>query len=234
MMSHMDVAVANDGEQALRWFEDLEADNSREFWQARKRDYWRQVRAPFDDMLGAIDRVLPATGLSHAGWRVYRPHQDTRFTPAGKPLKTFVAAVAETGAGGGLFVQLERRGLMAAVGMPYLAPDQLAAWRRAVADDTTGPEVAALVAAARESGLRVKGGRPDPLTTAPRGFRSDHPRIELLRWKGVEAFRWLGRDVWLGRDERADEVVLAWQTGAALLSWLEREIGPSSMPRPTR
>ena len=227
-------AVGAQPEAALQWFDDLDADNSREFWQARKDDYRRHVREPFDAVLASLDAALPATGLSHGGWRVYRPHQDTRFTPGGAPLKTFIAGVAETGGGGGLFVQLEKRGLMAALGMPYLAPDQLAAWRRVAADDATGPEVAALVARARDAGLKVKGGRPDPLKAAPRGYRADHPRIELLRWKGVEALRWLGRDAWLDAPGRAEAVVSTWQAGAPVLTWLERHVGPSAMPRPGR
>lgn len=231
MMSH---SAVSERSRALQWFDDLDGDNSREFWQARKDDYRRDVREPFDAMLAEIDAVLPAAGLSHAGWRVYRPHRDTRFTPGGAPLKTFIAAVAETAGGGGLFVQLEKRGLMAALGMPYLAPDQLAVWRRAVDDPVTGLDVAALVAAAREAGLRVKGGRPDPLTGAPCGYRADHPRIELLRWKGVEALRWLGRDAWTEPEGRAEAVVATWRAGAPLHAWLERTVGPSSMPRPTR
>ena len=69
-----------------------------------------------------------------------------------------------------------------------MAKDQLERFRAAVDDDTTGPEVAALVADARAPRL-LDVGAIDELKTAPRGYAKDHPRIELLRRKGLMASR---------------------------------------------
>src|SRR4029450_7624474 len=63
------------------------------------------------------------------------------------------------------------------------ATDQLARLRDAIADDRTGPELEEVVADIRRKD--GGGGAPDELKTAPRGYAADHPRIALLRLKGI-------------------------------------------------
>lgn len=217
----------------LAWFDHLlSAGNTRELWAERKNAYATDVRAPFAAFLAAIDAApgVPA----HASWRVYRPHNDLRFSPDGDPLKTFVGAVAETGGGGGLYTQVDVGGLLVAVGMPWLAPDQLVAWRAAVTGATSGAELADVAGGLRRHGLRLGAGRPQPLRRVPRGAAPDHPRAEWLRWKGVEALARHDRSVWSDPDGRAEAAAQVLSAAAPLLSWLERHVGPTALPRPRR
>ena len=85
------------------------------------------------------------------------------------------------------YVSLSTEGLFAGSGYYHMATDQLARFREAVDDDATGAERATLVAAAVAAGNDV--GADDALKTAPRGYAKDHPRIDLLRRKGLTVWR---------------------------------------------
>jgi uncharacterized protein (DUF2461 family) len=217
----------------LAWFDHLaRAGNSRELWAAQKGAYATDVRAPFTAYLAVLDA---APGVpSHGPWRVYRPHNDLRFSRDGEPLKTFIGAIGETPGGAGLYTQVDSAGLLVAAGMPWLAPDQLAAWRAVVADPVSGSSLAEVVQGLQHAGLRVRGGRPEPLRRVPRDLPADHPRAEWLRWKGVEALARHDRQVWSDTARRTQVAAAALTAASPLLSWLERHIGRSALPRPRR
>jgi uncharacterized protein (DUF2461 family) len=61
-------------------------------------------------------------------------------------------------------------------------PEQLARWRKQVAADRTGKEIAGLIAAATKRGMSLDAH--DVLARAPRGVDPEHPRVELLKHKG--------------------------------------------------
>lgn len=204
------------------WFDRAAADNSREFWAREKQAYAAQVREPFLELLNAVDADLSA-------WKVYRPHNDTRFSAAKGLLKTFIGALRVEADGTGRYLQVDARGVLASSGMPYLAPDQLAQWRAALMDDR-GIDFASAVVASRAAGGTLKSGYPDPLVTAPRGVPADHPRIEWLRWKGVEVF---GR-LTPSSDDAAAWATSIWQAGLPVSTWLRAHVGPSALERPRR
>ena len=49
----------------------------------------------------------------------------------------------------------------------------------------SGSDFAGLLEGLRKKG--IEAGGHDSLKTAPKGYQKDHPRIELLRYKGVTA-----------------------------------------------
>ena len=201
------------------WFAACAADNTREFWQAHKQQYADQVRAPFL-------QLLRNAGEDTDGWRVYRPHQDVRFRPGAGALKTFLGALHVAPDGTGRYLQVSADGLLASSGLPYLAADQLPRWRAAVAG-ADGEHLDRVLACARAGGARIKSGYPAPLVRVPRGHPPDHPRAELLRWKGVEVYA-----------RTADAAVSAawvtrtWAAGAELRAWLAEHVGISALERP--
>jgi uncharacterized protein (DUF2461 family) len=197
-------------EDAASFFTELEQHNERDWWQANRGRY-DAVRAPFTAMIDDLD--------GWGAWRVYRPHNDTRFGNA-NPYKTFLGAVAERPDGVGAFVQVSARRLLVGTGLPMPARDQLDALRRAIADDEAGPALSAAIEATTATGATVHGGRYPPLTRVPRGFPADQPRGDLLRWKGIEV------DV---RPRRVAEVDEALARGAAVHRWLADHVGPSAL-----
>jgi uncharacterized protein (DUF2461 family) len=96
---------------------------------------------------------------------LFRPHRDTRFSADKSPYKSYQGAFVERFAGLGWYVQVSADGLMVSGGFHSHAPDQVERYREAVAADTTGAVLAAIVAGLVADGLDIGG---DQLTTLPR------------------------------------------------------------------
>jgi uncharacterized protein (TIGR02453 family) len=202
--------------EALEFFEGLEADNSRSYWQANKGLYEGSVRAPMEALL---EELAPEWG---EGW-IFRPYRDLRFSRDRSPYKTHIGAMVGDG-----YVQLSADGLAAGRGIYEMAPDQLERFRRAVGAERTGAELVGLVADARGAGLGVTAR--ETLKTAPGGYPKDHPRIELLRFKGLITWREWPVGAWLGTRRAKDRIVRFLQLSEPLAGWLREHVGPSTLP----
>jgi hypothetical protein len=95
-----------------------------------------------------------------------------------------------------------------------------------VADDRRGGDLEKRIAAMQ--GLTLAG---ETLKTRPKGFDADHPRIDLLRHKGLYAWRaWEPDDV-LHEAGTLDRVASTWRELQPLTEWLADHVGPSEQPR---
>jgi len=202
--------------EALEFFEGLEVDNSKSYWQAHKNVYDDVVRAPMEELLAELE---PDFGQS----KIFRPYRDIRFSKDKSPYKTAIGATVGDG-----YVQLDARGLAAGSGMWEMAPDQLERYRAAVADDRSGSKIARIVSSARADGLDVSGH--GELKTAPKGYLKDHPRIELLRYKGLITWREWPAGAWLGTKRAKDRIVDFLERSKPLVGWLDDHVGRSTMP----
>jgi uncharacterized protein (TIGR02453 family) len=208
---------------ALEFFVELEANNNRPWWQENKDRFDEVVRDP---MRALLDQLEADHGTFHA----FRMNRDVRFSRDKSPYKTAHAAMTETEGGSLLYVQISASGLFIGAGVYHPAKDQLVRFREAVAQDDTGAALESAIAAVRRARLDVGGGGEPPLKTAPRGYDKDHPRIELLRWKGCIASKDFGAPAWLHTKRAASEVDKAWQRAAPLVEWLDRHVGASQLP----
>jgi uncharacterized protein (TIGR02453 family) len=206
--------------EALEFFEGLEADNSKTYWQENRHVYDEVVRAPMEAL---VEELAPDWGEG----RVFRPYRDIRFSSDKSPYKTNIAAVIGDG-----YVSLSAEGLAAGSGMYEMAPDQLDRYRKSVADDRLGGKLSNLVATARAAGLDITGH--ELLKTAPRGFPKDHPRIELLRHKGLITWREWPAAAWLGTRKARDRVVEFFRLSKPINAWLRSNVGPSTLPERRR
>lgn len=207
--------------EAIEFYEGLEADNSKVYWQAHKQVYEQQVLAPMEQLLAELQAEF---GVG----KIFRPYRDVRFSKDKTPYKT---ALGATLAGGG-YVHLSAEGLGAGSGMYHLAADQLARYRAAVADDSTGTPLAELVAQARREGMDVAAH--DVLKTAPKGFRKDHPRVDLLRHKGLITWQQWPAGAWLGTATAKARVVTFLRASQPINVWLLANVGASDLPTPSR
>jgi uncharacterized protein (TIGR02453 family) len=198
----------------LDFYEGLEADNSRTYWQAHKQIYEEQVRAP---MLALLDELADEFGEG----KVFRPSRDIRFSADKAPYKTQIGA---TLAGHG-YVALSAKGLATASGTYVFAPDQLTRYRRAVALDLPGEALETVVAGVRAAGLSLTAA--STLATAPRGYPRDHARIELLRMKGLVTWKDWPVEPWLATPAAKDRVVAVLRASVPLVRWLETHVGDS-------
>lgn len=206
---------------AFAFYEDLIADNSKLFWQANKQRYQTQVRAPMESLLALVDDEF---GPFH----VFRPYVDVRFSKNKAPYKTHIGAFGESEGGAGFYVQLSASGLLVAAGYYAMAGDQLERFRRAVDDDARGSDLERRVRAAERAGYSM--GAIGSLKTAPRGYPKDHPRIEILRRKGLMGSRTWEPAAWMHTARAAERVVTAWKGLADLNDWLDTHVGPSTLP----
>ena len=197
--------------EALEFYEGLETDNSKAYWQQHKETYETVVRAPMEDLLADLE---PEWGEG----RIFRPYRDVRFSADKSPYKTSIAATINA-----RYVQLNADGLAAGAGMWEMSPEQLARYREAVDDEAAGTDLERIVAVTRTTGVEVMGH--GMLKTAPKGYPKDHPRIELLRFKGIVAWREWPAGAWLGTPEAKDRVIELFRTAEPLNVWLATHVG---------
>ena len=205
--------------EATEFYEQLAADNSRAFWQENRERYNEFVRDPMVELAEALDEYGP--------FHLFRPHNDLRFAKNRPPYKTHQGAYGESEGGAGHYVHFAADGLMCGAGYYGMAKDQLERFRRSVDDDAKGAEVEALVADLGKRKYEV--GAIGELKTAPRGYPKDHPRIELLRRKGLMASKTFGNPKWVHTATAAKRVRETWEGTAALCAWLDTHVGPSTL-----
>lgn len=199
-------------EEALRFYEGLEADNTKSYWTSHKAVYTEKVLGPMEDL---AELLAPEFGEA----KIFRPYRDIRFSHDKTPYKTHIGAVI----GGKIYVQFSADGLAAGAGMWRMEPDQLARYRAAVADDGRGGELADIVEALEKAGIEIHGH--GELKSAPRGYPADHPRIRLLRYKGLTSWQGWPPEPWLHTAAAADRVVAFYRASADLDSWLATHVG---------
>lgn len=204
------------GEDLPMFFEGLEADNSKAYFHDHKPLYEQQVRGPLTDLLADLEAEF-GTG------KVFRPNRDVRFGHDKSPYKTHAAAVVHDQDGkGSLYVHVDADGLLVAGGYWVMARDQVQRYRQAVDDDGTGRSLVRVVNRLQAEGWTTDG---EQLKRAPRGFDPEHPRIELLRHKGLAASRRWAGEPWLSTGRCRDVVAEHWRALAPLNRWLARHVG---------
>jgi len=202
--------------EAVEFFSGLQADNTKAYWTAHKAVYEESVRGPMAELLGEL------SGEFGPG-RIARPYRDVRFRADKSPYKTEIYASLDRGG----HVRFAADGLTAAVGYYMMSAAQLERYRRAV-DETSGARLARLVAELREEGLEVGGAQA--LKSAPRGYRTDHPRIELLRYRGLICWQHWPMAPWLHTGQARDRVAGFLRTAAPVHRWLDETVGPDPAP----
>ena len=197
--------------EAIEFFEGLEDDNSRAYWQAHKSVYLECVKGPMEALLAELeDDFGPG--------RVFRPNRDVRFSNDKSPYKLNCAAQLTGG-----YVSISADELFAGSGLYMPMPEQLKRLRAAIDADRTGRELEAIVAALRKAKYDV--GAHETLKTAPRGYPKDHPRIELLQLKGIVMSKGWPVGGWLGTKKAKDRVVATLEAARPLNAWIAEHVG---------
>jgi uncharacterized protein (TIGR02453 family) len=213
------------GEDAFDFYAGLEADNSKAYWTDHAETYRTAVKQPMEALLAELAPEFGAGSL-------FRPYRDVRFSKDKSPYKTHAGALLrKEGSTGGLYLQVGADGMLAAAGYYQMASDQLERFRRAVDDDIAGAALERLLGALTKKGLDTRG---EQVRTRPRGWAADHPRIELIRRKGLYAGREWEPAEWMHTPACATEVATAFRTLAPLQDWLAANVGASTAEPPRR
>jgi uncharacterized protein (TIGR02453 family) len=213
------MAFAGIPPEAIEFYERLEADNSKPFWEANRATFKEVVRQPCEELCEALAEFGP--------FHMFRPHNDLRFSKNKPPYKTHQGCYGESEGGAGHYFHISSTGLMCGTGYYSMAKDQLERFRAAVDAEHTGTEIASIVAALAKRGYSV--GAIDELKSAPRGVAKDHPRIELLRRKGLMVSKDFGAPAWLHTRQAVTKIRQTWTGADAMNGWLDGHVGPSTL-----
>jgi uncharacterized protein (TIGR02453 family) len=211
------------GPDVPEWFRGLEADNSREYFTARRDFFEGSIRGQMEALLTELSEKFGGEV------KMFRQNRDIRFSPDKSPYKTHTYGVIYGSeiAAQGLYAAISAHGLVAGSGYHVMARDQLERYREAIADDAHGPELAKLIARVHKAGLDVWG---ESLATAPRGYPKDHERIELLRRKSLSLGATLDANRGIGRADGLKFVTKTWRAAAPVTGWLDEWVGASALP----
>jgi len=190
--------------ESLQFFRELAAHNKRDWFLAHKDVYERACRAPMQALAAELEPRLGKAKIS-------RINRDVRFSRDKAPYKTYIAAGM-----GGNYISLSPEGLF--VGGGFYGADL----RAAVDEDTTGRRIQAIVTTLRRRGYEVRSH--ETLSSAPRGYSPDHPRIDLLKMKDIFAGRRFAPAAWLATAKARGRIDRVITDTAPLVKWLRQHV----------
>jgi len=199
--------------EGFRFFAQLAANNNRDWFQSHKDTYEQCCREP---LVALVAELEPRYGAS----KISRINRDMRFARGRGPYKTYIAAGV-----GGNYIALSADGVWVGSGMYKPEPAVLKRFRDAVDDPKTGPALERIVAQLRRKGYEVD--THDRLSSAPRGFASDHSRLELLRMKDIYAGKQLDPDELSTRKAKA-RIERVMSDTLALKRWLQQHVNAAA------
>jgi uncharacterized protein (TIGR02453 family) len=194
---------------ALDFYDDLEVENTKSFWESHRTTYDEAVRAPMVALVAALE---PEFGSA----KVFRPYRDVRFAKDKTPYKTHQGAFVQAASSTGWYIEISARGTRVGAGC-YRPGERLAAIREAIDEDRTGRELEELLADLESQGFEQGG---ESLKTSPRGYSADHPRIDLLRRKQFFVGRNYGFEADAIGPELLDRVREDWRRMRPFVEWL--------------
>jgi len=200
-------------EDFQRFFIGLELDNSKKYFEANRRTYEDSVKGPMTALLESLE---PDFGPG----KVFRANRDIRFSKDKSPYKTNIAADVGIGAKSG-YLSLDARGFTVATGRYMMSPEEIAKFRKKVAADGSGAQLAAIVSRLEKSGYDIGG---EELKRVPPPWPQDHPRAELLRRKSLYVWKNYGLKPWLGSSSARKYVVKTWTDAQPLNDWFKKNL----------
>jgi uncharacterized protein (TIGR02453 family) len=195
------------------FFLGLKMNNSKAYFDARRRQYEQDVKGPMVALLTELESEFGPARLS-------RPNRDIRFSADKSPYKNNIYASTPGG-----YVALDADGLVVGGGRYEMDAAVLARFREAVAASSSGTKLVAIVAELRELGYDVAG---QELKRVPSPHPQDHPRGDLLRHKRLIYWQRWASGKWIATPAVRERVANAWRDGADLNAWVEKHLEPGA------
>ena len=217
---------------SFRFFEELDKNNNRLWFNKNKERYINEVRNPMSEFIIAMQEPLSKLS-SHlvadprpVGGSMFRIYRDTRFAKDKTPYKTQAAihfrhSVGKDVHGPGLYFHFgpAENGMGGGIWHPETAI--LRQIRQYIADH--GKVWKGILAA--PDFVKTYGEiRGDTLKRVPREFDADHPLAEYLKLKDFFAFHNLTRKQVTGSN-LVDEMMAAFEALSPLMAFLSKAMG---------
>lgn len=201
----------------------LEADNSKEWFDAHRDEMRDIVQRPFAAVLEAVTEKLAEGPMPLKGGEqtMYRMNRDVRFSKDKSPYNPHVSGVlTQSGAkreGDGLtYLHMDARGGFVASGFYALAPKDLAPIRERIAEQPAAIEKA--IEALTRAGYAL--AEDDRLTAMPQGYsqHADTSFAKYLKLKSLIVRKNLPKTSWTSGGV-VDEVAKLTEACAALIAF---------------
>jgi uncharacterized protein (TIGR02453 family) len=176
-----------------KFFKQLAKNNKRDWFLAHKTEFEEGWNAPMkallSDLRGAIDSSYPRCDLDEP--KIFRIFRDVRFSKDKSPYKTHVGGLIPIVRRGkkvtdmpmALYFHVGAEETLAAAGHYMMEKESLERFRAAVADDKRGKELTKILATIKKKGFTHESH--DRYKRVPNGYPADHPRADLLTYKGL-------------------------------------------------
>jgi uncharacterized protein (TIGR02453 family) len=195
--------------EAFDFFASLERNNNVDWFRAHKEVYETACRAPMKALLEELAPARPA--------RMSRINRDMRFARDGHPYKTHLSAGV-----GGNYISLMPQGLYVGAGVYRPEPPTLARLRAAIDDERSGEQLVSIVKALRRKRYAVD--THESVASAPKGYRPEHPRIELLRMKDLFAGKMFAPSASLSSRKALDQIRTVIDDLTPIRKWLATHV----------
>ncbi len=210
---------------ALQFLHELTLEMNKEWFDANKARYQARWVEPMSALLHEVAARIAKTyaPIKLQPPKLFRIYRDTRFSKDKAPYKTHVAGALHLKENcTAMYIHLGLDEEFVGVGTYYFEDTQLPKWRKLVAADKTGKEIAGIVSKLRKAGYSV-GGHED-YKKVPKGFDPEHPRAELLKMRGLTGgFPTIPKGM-LHKAALADWLVDHAKATAPLVTWLYRNV----------
>lgn len=180
----------------LRFFTDIAANNNREWFQEHRQNYLDHLQAPalaflveFGEKLRKLAPDINYDTRTNGAGSLMRIYRDIRFSKDKSPYKDHLGINFWHGASKkespGFHFWMDAQGAALYGGFHGFPKPFLTAYREAVAGQALGARLQTILQKlGAESGFEVGG---EQLKRVPPGYPQDHPRGDLLRYKGLYA-----------------------------------------------
>lgn len=182
-------------QKALDFLHDLANNNNKAWFDEHKQIYEQEILAPAPAFVAALGERLktisPAIEYdthSNGSGSMMRIYRDTRFSDDKTPYKTNVAFAFWEGPrkkmeNPSFGFQFGTWGAGLYAGQWVFPKDLLPRYQQAVDQEMTGTALVEAINQVRSAGVYAIAG--EQYAKVPRGYATDHPRADLLRYKGL-------------------------------------------------
>ena len=197
--------------EAFDFFERLARNNNRDWVHAHRDVYERACREPMKLLVAEL-------GANPATTKLSRINRDMRFSRDKEPYRTYIAAGVR-----GNYLSLSAAGLYVGTGLYKPEPAALERLRNAIDSNVSGRPLQRIVTLLRRRHYHVD--THERLSSAPRGYPADHPRIELLRMKDIFAGKTFAPEAWLSTRRAIPRIRRVMDDVRPLADWLRVHVG---------
>jgi uncharacterized protein (TIGR02453 family) len=184
--------------ETVAFFDTLEKNNTREWFEKHKNDYETYVRRPSEDFVLAmgdrLKKIAPdINAIPKVNQSLFRINRDTRFSHDKSPYKTNLGILLWEGGGkrmesSGFYFHLGEGRLLLGAGMYRFSKGLMDKWREAVVDKKSGATLTKAIRKVENLGYEIGESH---YKRVPAGYSPDHPNAEYLKYIGLAAF-WTG------------------------------------------